>query len=321
MITRMLPSVGARFCISASPPLALLALGVRRLRRGAPPPNGCSASPPNRPCRRCARAARAPRRRLSLGWIARRLWHSAAVGGLSRPTSRFTLGLTFGRLSSSGRTSQLKYTRLRPIGPCASAVLTTLLRSWLAQCEEEQEAVLAFARVVGELVEEFVEHLEADRELRQRFGEAFGRGPSSLTTGRISRANGRISFLMIGVVAWRACWSLRCAGASALANGSSSCSVGPSTSVAVRELAEAGCPSFPAPRAAGAASSAGSLPPWRRSGTPRWRRPRAGRAACPCRRALPSAAGSCGSSGRCSRGGFRAAGRSPGRSARSGRSA
>ena len=45
-------------------------------------------------------------------------------------------------------------------------------------------------------------------------------GASSLTTGRISRANGRISFLMIGVVASESFLVAFCAGASAFANGS-----------------------------------------------------------------------------------------------------
>ena len=75
------------------------------------------------------------------------------------------------RLSEIGSTSQLKYTRLRPSGPFASALLTTLLRSWLPQSRKNRKPALLRAGVVGELVEEFVEHGEADREFRERLAD------------------------------------------------------------------------------------------------------------------------------------------------------
>ena len=75
--------------------------------------------------------------------------------------------------------------------------------------------------VVGDLVEEFVEHREARRRVSAALRRAsWSLGPSSLTTGRISRANGRISFLMIGVVFSASLRVASLAGPSARANGS-----------------------------------------------------------------------------------------------------
>ena len=58
--------------------------------------------------------------------------HSSPVGGLKSATSRRTVALTSPAPFRIGSTSQFRYTSVRPTGPCASAVLSTLLRSWLA---------------------------------------------------------------------------------------------------------------------------------------------------------------------------------------------
>ena len=55
------------------------------------------------------------------------------VGALSRPSSSLTVGLTSPAPFRIGTTLQLKYGSVLPSAPCASAELTELLKSWLAQ--------------------------------------------------------------------------------------------------------------------------------------------------------------------------------------------
>ena len=101
------------------------------------------------------------RRRLSWFADAAALCIPASVGGFSRPTSRFTVGLTSGDAFEDRQHFAVEVERLRPSGPLASALLTTLLRSWLPQSRKNRKPALLRARVVGELVEEFVQHPEA----------------------------------------------------------------------------------------------------------------------------------------------------------------
>src|SRR5439155_4231349 len=127
MITTMLPSVGARFCISQRPPRDALADGAPE-----PAPKPGATRPPSRPP--AGERAGAGACALAPPLVSRcRLAHVCAVGGLSRPTSRLTVGLTSATPLSSGATSQLKYTSVRPSTPWALALLTTLLRLWLPQ--------------------------------------------------------------------------------------------------------------------------------------------------------------------------------------------
>ncbi len=50
--------------------------------------------------------------------------------------------------------------------------------------QEEQEPALLGAGVVGELVEEFVQHREAARQLREGFAQFLGRGPDLVDDGQ-----------------------------------------------------------------------------------------------------------------------------------------
>ena len=89
------------------------------------------------------------------------------------------------------------------------------------------------------------------------------------------------------------------AGARPSAAGSSSPSVGPSTSESVVGLLERGVGLAQRRRQQGAASPSGSPARWRTSGRRGWTRRRTGPAGCRCRRSPRRAGGSCGSSGGC----------------------
>ena len=105
--------------------------------------------------------------------------------------------------------------------------------------EVEQEVALIGPGVVGELVEEFVDHRERGRQLREACVKSFSEGSSCSSTGRIWRKSGLTSFLRIGVVVLKEARTAFCAGASSVAKGSSACSVLAGNANGGGELAEA----------------------------------------------------------------------------------
>ena len=167
--------------------------------------------------------------------------------------------------------------------------------------EPEEVALLLAGRVVGQLVEQVVEHVEALRELRLRRGEVGGgraqRGDRRL---RDLARTGRSWFSMIGWSPCEALERLRATGARPSRRGCSSSSVGPSTSAERLGV-------LAAPRSS-PSSAAGQLPERLAQALLRvgegaedrgWRSRRTRRAACRGCRAPRRAGGSCGSSAGC----------------------
>src|SRR5271168_3404622 len=120
--------------------------------------------------------------------------HSSLVGGLSRLTSRFTVGLTSPAGFSRFRILQLKYTRPRARTPCDSAVLSTLLRSWLPQSRKNRKPPLLGPGLYAISLKNSL----STEKLLASLGSALLRfsvvGPGSLTTGGISWAKGRLPY-------------------------------------------------------------------------------------------------------------------------------
>ena len=110
--------------------------------------------------------------------------HAAPVGGFSRPSSSLTVGLTSPAPFRIGTTLQLKYgqdiaeraVRVRGADRAVEVVV--------GPSQVEQEPALAGAGVVGELVEEFVQHREAARQLRERRAQFLGGGPELVDDGQ-----------------------------------------------------------------------------------------------------------------------------------------
>ena len=103
--------------------------------------------------------------------------------------------------------------------------------------EEEQEPTAIDTGVVGELVEEFVQHREAARQLRERFAQFLGGGPDLVDDGQ-DLARERPDLVLEDRRGLDASSPARLPprGRVALANGCSSFSVGPSTFAAVASL-------------------------------------------------------------------------------------
>src|SRR4030081_3098874 len=92
--------------------------------------------------------------------------------------------------------------RLRPAGPCASAELTTLLRLWLAQARKNRKLPLFGPGLAASSLKNSVSTEKLVCNFGNDSASSCVEGPSWLTTGRIWRANGRISFLITGVVSF-----------------------------------------------------------------------------------------------------------------------
>ena len=87
-----------------------------------------------------------------------------------------------GPLSCWSTSSVEQDARTRPwrIGPCASCVEKTVAPAWLAHDGPEEVALLLARRVVGQLVEQVVEHLHRRGELRRDHREVARGGPQNL---------------------------------------------------------------------------------------------------------------------------------------------